>query len=189
VRGVSEKQRSIRLQALVKAPQRLEVLHASAPKPEGTAYEDRLVQAGRVELVHCLHEKRRRQPLARGLLAAELDHVRRDVATVDVEPASSARRSRPSSRMGSDGRPTPFVATFATKAGMLVMPEQEQEATLIRLADLARREVGGGDPVNASPAEHDDLGWFDVSQVADLPLAHSGYLSLIQDTLARLAPL
>jgi hypothetical protein len=91
--------------------------------------------------------------------------------------------------MGSDGRPTSFVATFATKAGMLVMPEQEQEATLIRLADLARREVGGGDPVNASPAEHDDLGWFDVSQVADLPLAHSGYLSLIQDTLARLAPL
>jgi 8-oxo-dGTP diphosphatase len=46
-----------------------------------------------------------------------------------------------------------------------------------------------GDPVNASPAEHDDLGWFDVSQVADLPLAHSGYLSLIRDTLARLAPL
>ena len=47
----------------------------------------------------------------------------------------------------------------------------------------------GGDPVNASPAEHDDLGWFDVSQVADLPLAHSGYLALIRDTLARLRPL
>jgi 8-oxo-dGTP diphosphatase len=42
-----------------------------------------------------------------------------------------------------------------------------------------------GDPVNASPAEHDDLGWFDVSQVARLPLAHSGYLSLIRDTLTR----
>src|SRR5205823_6116126 len=54
--------------------------------PESTAYEDRLVQAGRVELVHCLHEGRRRQPFARGLLAAERDHVRRDVATVDVEP-------------------------------------------------------------------------------------------------------
>jgi 8-oxo-dGTP diphosphatase len=47
-------------------------------------------------------------------------------------------------------------------------------------------EKWGGDPVNASPAEHDDLGWFDVSEVADLPLAHSGYLPLIRDTLARL---
>ena len=46
-----------------------------------------------------------------------------------------------------------------------------------------------GDPVNASPSEHDDLGWFDVSQVSDLPLAHSGFRSLIRDTLARLAPL
>jgi 8-oxo-dGTP pyrophosphatase MutT (NUDIX family) len=47
----------------------------------------------------------------------------------------------------------------------------------------------GGDPVNASPAEHDDLGWFDVSQAADLPLAHGDYLALIRDTLARLRPL
>jgi 8-oxo-dGTP diphosphatase len=46
-----------------------------------------------------------------------------------------------------------------------------------------------GDPVNASPAEHDDHGWFDVSQLADLPPADSGYLSLIRDTLAGLAPL
>jgi 8-oxo-dGTP pyrophosphatase MutT (NUDIX family) len=50
-------------------------------------------------------------------------------------------------------------------------------------------ERWAGDPVNAAPAEHDDLGWFDVSQVADLPLAHPGYLSLIRDTLVRLAPL
>jgi 8-oxo-dGTP pyrophosphatase MutT (NUDIX family) len=48
-------------------------------------------------------------------------------------------------------------------------------------------EWEGGDPINASPTEHDDLGWFDLSQVVDLPLAHSGYLSLIRDTLARLA--
>jgi 8-oxo-dGTP pyrophosphatase MutT (NUDIX family) len=46
-----------------------------------------------------------------------------------------------------------------------------------------------GDPVNASPEEHDDLGWFNVSQVAGLALAHSGYLSLIRETVARLAPL
>jgi 8-oxo-dGTP diphosphatase len=43
-----------------------------------------------------------------------------------------------------------------------------------------------GDPVNASPEEHDDLGWFDLSEVSSLSLAHSGYLSLIQDTIARL---
>jgi 8-oxo-dGTP pyrophosphatase MutT (NUDIX family) len=45
-----------------------------------------------------------------------------------------------------------------------------------------------GDPVNASPAEHDDLGWFELAEVASLPLAHSGYLSLIRDTIARLGP-
>jgi len=50
-------------------------------------------------------------------------------------------------------------------------------------------ERWAGDPVNAAPAEHDDLGWFDESQVADLPLAHPRYLSLIRDTLVRLAPL
>ncbi len=49
-------------------------------------------------------------------------------------------------------------------------------------------ERWAGDPVNAAPAEHDDLRWFDASQVADLPLAHPGYLSLIRDTLVRLAP-
>jgi 8-oxo-dGTP diphosphatase len=41
-----------------------------------------------------------------------------------------------------------------------------------------------GNPVNASPAEHDDLGWFEVREVAGLRLAHSGYLTLIRDTLA-----
>jgi 8-oxo-dGTP diphosphatase len=49
-------------------------------------------------------------------------------------------------------------------------------------------ERWAGDPVNASPAEHDDLGWFDASEASGLSLAHSGYLSLIQDTLARLGP-
>lgn len=43
-----------------------------------------------------------------------------------------------------------------------------------------------GEPVNASPGEHDDLGWFDPSEVSSLPLAHSGYLSLIRDTVTGL---
>jgi mutator protein MutT len=41
-----------------------------------------------------------------------------------------------------------------------------------------------GSPLNASPVEHDDLGWFDVFEVAGLRLAHGGYLALIRDTLA-----
>jgi 8-oxo-dGTP diphosphatase len=45
-----------------------------------------------------------------------------------------------------------------------------------------------GNPLNASPAEHDDLGWFDVLEVAGLPLAHSGYLALIRNTLAWHGP-
>jgi 8-oxo-dGTP diphosphatase len=49
-------------------------------------------------------------------------------------------------------------------------------------------ERWSGDPVNASPAEHDDLGWFDASEASGLSLAHSGYLSLISGTLARLGP-
>jgi len=40
-----------------------------------------------------------------------------------------------------------------------------------------------GDPVNASPTEHDDLRWFDLSEAASVPLAHTGYLSLIRDTI------
>jgi 8-oxo-dGTP diphosphatase len=41
-----------------------------------------------------------------------------------------------------------------------------------------------GDPVNASPAEHDDLRWFDLTEAAGLPLAHTCYLSLIRATIA-----
>jgi 8-oxo-dGTP diphosphatase len=40
-----------------------------------------------------------------------------------------------------------------------------------------------GDPVNASPAEHDDLRWFDLNEASGLPLAHTCYLSLIRDTI------
>jgi hypothetical protein len=45
-----------------------------------------------------------------------------------------------------------------------------------------------GDPVNASPVEHDDLGWFDASEASWLTLAHGGYLSLIRNTLSRRGP-
>jgi 8-oxo-dGTP pyrophosphatase MutT (NUDIX family) len=45
-----------------------------------------------------------------------------------------------------------------------------------------------GDPVNASPVEHDDLGWFDASEASGLTLAHDDYLSLIRNTLSRRGP-
>jgi mutator protein MutT len=41
-----------------------------------------------------------------------------------------------------------------------------------------------GDLVNASPAEHDELRWFDLSEASSVPLAHTGYLSLIRDAIA-----
>jgi len=45
-----------------------------------------------------------------------------------------------------------------------------------------------GDPVNVSAEEHDDLGWFSLSEARELQLAHSSYFSLIRDTLSGLRP-
>ena len=69
----------------MEAPQGFEVAPAIAAQPEGAADEDRPVAPRRIELVHGLDEEGRRQPIARRLLAAERDHVRGDVAAVDVE--------------------------------------------------------------------------------------------------------
>ena len=41
-----------------------------------------------------------------------------------------------------------------------------------------------GDLGNAAPAEHDKIGWFGVSELAGLRLAHDGYLALITRVLA-----
>jgi len=49
-------------------------------------------------------------------------------------------------------------------------------------------EGWAGDPVNASPVEHDDLGWFDASEASGLALAHGDYLSLIRNTLSPRRP-
>ena len=46
-------------------------------------------------------------------------------------------------------------------------------------------EQWAGDPVNALPAEHDAVGWFSGSEIADLRLADSDYLSLIEETLTK----
>jgi 8-oxo-dGTP pyrophosphatase MutT (NUDIX family) len=95
-----------------------------------------------------------------------------------------------------EGGESPIKALARELEEELGIPIQQPGPELVRVVEpgfVLRiwlvEKWGGGDPVNASPAEHDDLGWFDVSQVADLPLAHSDYLSLIRDTLARLEPL
>jgi 8-oxo-dGTP diphosphatase len=41
-----------------------------------------------------------------------------------------------------------------------------------------------GDPINASPAEHDDLGWFSLAEAEEMPLAHRDYLALIRNALS-----
>jgi 8-oxo-dGTP diphosphatase len=41
-----------------------------------------------------------------------------------------------------------------------------------------------GDLGNGAPAEHDKIGWFGVSGLAGLRLAHDGYLALITRVLA-----
>jgi mutator protein MutT len=74
----------------------------------------------------------------------------------------------------------------------ILMGEPGPELASVVEAELAMRiwlvEQWAGDPVNVSPAEHDDLGWFSLSEVEELRLAHSSYLSLIRDTLSGLRP-
>jgi 8-oxo-dGTP diphosphatase len=93
-----------------------------------------------------------------------------------------------------EGREMPIKALARELEEELGILIQQPGPELMRVVEpefalsiwLVERWVG--DPVNASPSEHDDLGWFDVSEVSGLPLAHSGYLSLIRDTLARPGP-
>ncbi len=41
-----------------------------------------------------------------------------------------------------------------------------------------------GEVGNAAPAEHDEIGWFGVAELAGLRLAHDGHLALITRVLA-----
>ena len=73
-----------------------------------------------------------------------------------------------------------------------ILAEPGPEVASVVEAGLAMRiwlvEEWAGNPVNASPGEHDHLGWFSVSEAEELRLAHSSYLSLIRDTLSGLRP-
>ncbi|HVB50195.1 MAG TPA: NUDIX domain-containing protein [Acidimicrobiales bacterium] len=44
-----------------------------------------------------------------------------------------------------------------------------------------------GTPTNASPPEHDAIGWFTMSESRSLHLAHERYFSIIETTLSRQA--
>ena len=72
----------------------------------------------------------------------------------------------------------------------ILIGEPGPELASVREAGLATRiwlvEQWAGNPVNVSPAEHDDLGWFSASETDELRLAHSSYRSLIRDTLSGL---
>src|SRR3954465_1096095 len=108
---------------LVEAAKRLEILLACAPEPERTADEDRPVPPRRLELVHRLHEERRRQSLARRFLAAERDHVRRDVAAVDVEAGTKVRDQQPACPASDVERRLTASLDVPPEVGNLVRPE------------------------------------------------------------------
>ena len=46
-------------------------------------------------------------------------------------------------------------------------------------------ETWTGAPANAAPDEHDALGWFGASDLADLRLAHGSYPAMITEALAE----
>jgi hypothetical protein len=97
---VVEEQRPPGLEVLVEALERLEILRAVAAEREAAADHDRPVGARWIELVHRLDEECRRQPLALSTLAAEGDHVLRDVAAVHVQPGAQVRKQQPARPAG-----------------------------------------------------------------------------------------
>jgi 8-oxo-dGTP pyrophosphatase MutT (NUDIX family) len=46
-------------------------------------------------------------------------------------------------------------------------------------------EAWTGAPANVAPEEHDAIAWFAKNELADLRLAHDGYLDMFTTALAR----
>ena len=92
---VVEQKRAARLQHAVEPAQRFLVLSPGAADAEHPAGDHRAVAARGCERVQRLHEQRRLEPLTPSVLAAEGDHVGRDVAPVDVEPGTEPGQQQP----------------------------------------------------------------------------------------------
>jgi 8-oxo-dGTP pyrophosphatase MutT (NUDIX family) len=46
-------------------------------------------------------------------------------------------------------------------------------------------DAWGGVPVNAAPEEHDAIGWFEKSELAQLQLAHDSYFEMFTEVLVE----
>jgi hypothetical protein len=79
----------------VQPAQSFPVVFAVAAQTEATADIHRAVPARQVELVHGLRVQPRGEAPARGGLATVREHVRRDVAAVDVEAGAQVRKQQP----------------------------------------------------------------------------------------------
>ena len=77
---------------VVDATQRLGVVLALTAEAEASADEDRAIAARQVELVQRLRVEVRSEALLLGALAAQRQHVGRDVAAVDVEAGPEIRQ-------------------------------------------------------------------------------------------------
>jgi hypothetical protein len=77
---------------VVDSTERLDVVLAVSAEAEPSADEDRAIAPGQLELVECLGVEVRRQALLLGGLAAEGQHVGRDVAAVDVQARTKIRQ-------------------------------------------------------------------------------------------------
>ena len=97
---VVEDQPAARLEVVVQPAQRLLVLLTGRAETQAAADVDRPVPPRKVEVVHGLAGQRRRGADRRGRLAAEGNHVGRDVDPVDVQPVRDVRHEQAAGATG-----------------------------------------------------------------------------------------
>ena len=103
----------------MEAPERCEVLLARAAETEPAADDDSPIQPRQLQLVHRLRVEPRRQPFPFRPLAAESEHVRRDVATVHVQAGAKPRHEQAPGPARHVERRLPTVLDEALEVGDL----------------------------------------------------------------------